>query len=59
MIVGVDEVGYGSWAGPVVVCGFLIKKEKTFPFRDSKVLTAKKRSVIFQEILSLYKNSIK
>ena len=48
-IVGIDEVGRGALAGPVVVAGimasppFRIKNRRLGSLRDSKKLTAKKR----------------
>jgi ribonuclease HII len=36
-IIGIDEVGYGSWAGPVVVCAALVLANWSDPrVRDSK-----------------------
>lgn len=49
IVVGVDEVGRGAFAGPVVVAGlacrppFNIKNKRLGPLRDSKKLTARKR----------------
>ena len=46
-IVGADEVGYGSWAGPLVVCGVKADKDWTYPgLNDSKKLSAKKREAL-------------
>lgn len=44
-IIGVDEVGRGCWAGPVVVSAFVFhSKSQTIPHvRDSKALTRKQR----------------
>lgn len=48
-IIGIDEVGRGAFAGPVVVAGvmakspFRLKNRRLGPLRDSKKLTAKKR----------------
>ena len=55
ILVGVDEVGYGSWAGPVVVCA--VKSLKPLPdiFRDSKSLSPKKRFFLFQEMIQLWR----
>ncbi len=51
-IVGIDEVGRGPLAGPVVVCalalpaGFLIRKSNLLPpLRDSKKLTKLQREI--------------
>lgn len=55
-IVGIDEVGRGSWAGPVVAAGVIFNKESLHSFitsdphflsiNDSKKLTYKTRSDI-------------
>lgn len=44
-IVGIDEVGRGSWAGPLVAAGVILPKNFKVPkgFGDSKQLTAKAR----------------
>lgn len=40
-IIGVDEVGYGSWAGPVVVCAAVVPVGIVDPrIRDSKKVTS-------------------
>jgi ribonuclease HII len=49
MIVGIDEVGRGAWAGPMVVGAVVLGKE--IPgLTDSKKLTAKKRQQLSREI---------
>ena len=45
-IAGVDEVGRGSWAGPVVVCAAVPRPSFPDPpagLTDSKLLTVKRR----------------
>jgi ribonuclease HII len=43
-IIGADEVGYGAWAGPLVVCGVRAKDTWLIPgLNDSKKLSRKKR----------------
>lgn len=43
-VIGIDEVGYGSWAGPLVVGGVVLPKLWDHELcRDSKSLSAKKR----------------
>lgn len=43
-VVGVDEVGRGCLAGPVVVCGVVFEKIPANPLiQDSKILTARQR----------------
>ena len=53
--VGVDEVGYGCWAGPVVVCALKSYNPLPEKFQDSKSLSQKKRQILFQEIIQLYR----
>ncbi len=49
-LAGIDEVGRGPWAGPVVACACILPKE--FPqdikmeLKDSKKLTVKKREIL-------------
>lgn len=52
-MIGVDEVGRGCWAGPLVVAAAQIKSELPQGLKDSKKLTAKRR----QELLPLIKTS--
>lgn len=58
MIIGVDEVGYGAWAGPVVV-GAVVLDRMTVPLsflqklKDSKALTPKNREEAYKEMLAL------
>ncbi len=49
VIIGVDEVGRGSWAGPLTVGAFVFSlgQDLNPEVRDSKLLTAKKREDIF------------
>lgn len=43
-VAGVDEVGRGPWAGPVVACAVILDRNRTPDgLRDSKKLTAKRR----------------
>lgn len=51
-IVGIDEVGRGSWAGPLVAAGVILPINCKIPsgLADSKLLTATKRKRIAQEI---------
>ncbi|OJX14084.1 MAG: ribonuclease HII [Caedibacter sp. 37-49] len=58
VVAGVDEVGCGPWAGPVVAAAVIINQEK-FPLnlleviQDSKKISAKKRELIYQELMIL------
>jgi ribonuclease HII len=53
-ICGVDEVGTGCFAGPLVVCAALLEKKAVrIPgVRDSKKLTAKRREKLYSLLLS-------
>lgn len=49
MIVGIDEVGRGPWAGPMVV-GAVILGREIEGLTDSKKLTKKRREALYDEI---------
>lgn len=50
-ICGVDEVGIGPWAGPMAFGAVILPvKFLNFPFKDSKLLTHKKRADIFNKL---------
>ena len=57
LVVGVDEVGRGPWAGPVMAGAVWINPIllSSLPrgIRDSKKLTAKKRGLIYKDLSSL------
>ena len=62
-IIGVDEVGRGPWAGPVVAaaCLFIDNKNSLINlnlFDDSKKLTKQKRENCYKHILHLKKKSL-
>lgn len=50
MILGIDEVGRGPWAGPLVVGAVVLGGTKIEGLADSKKLTKKKREVLDIEI---------
>jgi len=50
MIVGIDEVGRGAWAGPLVVGAVLLGGASIEGLTDSKKLTKKQREVLDIEI---------
>jgi ribonuclease HII len=50
MIVGIDEVGRGAWAGPMVVGAVLLGDATIVGLTDSKKLTKKRREVLDIEI---------
>ena len=50
-IAGVDEVGRGPLAGPVVACAVILPKNHNISsLNDSKKISIKKREVIFDQI---------
>ena len=53
-IAGIDEVGRGSLAGPVVAAAVILPQPATFPWlksvRDSKEIAAAKRNALFANI---------
>ncbi|MFH1426494.1 MAG: ribonuclease HII [Candidatus Kerfeldbacteria bacterium] len=50
-IVGLDEVGRGAWAGPLMACAAIMpEKPRLYSVRDSKMLTPKKREVLAERI---------
>lgn len=52
LVCGIDEVGRGPLAGPVVACAIIMPHgEKVEGVRDSKKLSEKKREKLFSEIL--------
>lgn len=50
MILGIDEVGRGPWAGPLVVGAVVLGESTIEGLTDSKKLTAKKRALLNEEI---------
>ncbi len=50
MILGIDEVGRGCWAGPLVVGAVVLGDTKIPGLTDSKKLTAKKRETLAEDI---------
>ena len=51
-VCGIDEVGRGPLAGPVVACAVILPKDcQILYLNDSKQLSAKKREVLYQQIL--------
>ena len=52
-VVGVDEVGRGSWAGPLTVAAVIANPEKRiYKVRDSKKLTPLERDILHDRILN-------
>ena len=61
LVAGVDEAGRGCVIGPLVVAGVAVQTENLprlveLGVKDSKLLTAKKREVLYPEILKLAAN---
>lgn len=51
VVVGVDEVGRGAWAGPVMVGAAVVPKDRRiYKVRDSKLLTEFEREAIFDRV---------
>lgn len=56
VVVGVDEVGRGPWAGPVVVAAVILDRNNIpMGIDDSKKISAKKREQLFHEITATSK----
>ena len=53
MVAGVDEAGRGPLAGPVVVAAVIFTDHEKIPVvNDSKQLSAKKRELLYEQIIS-------
>jgi ribonuclease HII len=53
VVVGIDEVGRGAWAGPLTVGAAVLPKDKrVYKVRDSKMLTETERERLFDRIAS-------
>ena len=51
VVVGVDEVGRGSWAGPIMVGAAVLPQDRrVYRVRDSKMLTEAARERIFDRV---------
>ena len=51
VVVGIDEVGRGPLAGPVVACAAVLKTPDVMPaLNDSKKLTRPKREAMYQDV---------
>jgi ribonuclease HII len=58
LVAGVDESGRGCIIGPLVVAGVAVEDENlsalmALGVKDSKLLTAKKREILYQEIIKI------
>ncbi|NNE73618.1 MAG: ribonuclease HII [Acidimicrobiales bacterium] len=51
VVVGVDEVGKGAWAGPLTIGAAVVPKDRrVYKIRDSKMLTEAEREALFDRI---------
>jgi len=51
IVVGVDEVGRGAWAGPLSVGAAVVPRDRrVYKIRDSKMLTEDEREALFDRI---------
>jgi ribonuclease HII len=51
VVVGMDEVGRGAWAGPISVGAAVVPKDRrVYKIRDSKMLTEREREALFDRI---------
>jgi ribonuclease HII len=58
-VIGCDECGTGSWAGPLVVVGVRAPRDWTLEgLKDSKKLSRKKREAMLLPLMKLVQNNI-
>ena len=51
VVVGVDEVGRGAWAGPLTVAAAVLPADRrVYKVRDSKLLTEPEREALYERI---------
>ncbi len=52
-MIGIDEVGRGAWAGPLLVVAARLKPNRDLPFdlTDSKLLSSKQKDLFYQQLL--------
>ncbi len=51
VVVGVDEVGRGSWAGPLTVGAAVVPRDRrVYKVRDSKLLNEEEREALFDRV---------
>lgn len=52
VVAGIDEVGRGSWAGPLTLAAVVVPKDKRlYKVRDSKMLTEPEREVMHDRVM--------
>jgi ribonuclease HII len=51
VVVGIDEVGKGAWAGPLTLAAVVLPRDRrVYKVRDSKQLTPREREALFDRI---------
>ena len=51
IVVGIDEVGKGAWAGPLTLGAVVVPKDRrVYKIRDSKMLTEPEREALFDRV---------
>jgi ribonuclease HII len=51
VVVGIDEVGRGAWAGPLTIGAAVLPRDRrVYKVRDSKMLTEREREAMFERI---------
>jgi len=51
VVVGMDEVGKGAWAGPLTLAAVVVPKDRrVYKIRDSKMLTEVEREALFERV---------
>ncbi len=52
IVVGIDEVGKGAWAGPLTLGAAVVPKDRrVYKVRDSKMLTEPEREALFDRVV--------
>jgi ribonuclease HII len=52
VVVGIDEVGRGSWAGPLTIGAVVVPRDRRiYKLRDSKQLTEAEREALYDRII--------
>lgn len=52
VVVGIDEVGRGAWAGPLTVAAAVVPRDRRiYKIRDSKMLHESEREAIFERVV--------
>ncbi len=53
IVVGIDEVGRGAWAGPLIIGAVVVPRDRRiYKLRDSKQLTEAEREALFDRIIN-------